>query len=96
MEKNVRRSPYVIDIKWFYKESSSSEEERKKDQEGHQKNCISTKGTVSLGSFDLVYCEEPNLLILCELSLRDELFHLIWAWSVVSFWQRIRVDSFAF
>ena len=30
MERNVRRSPYVIDIKWFYKESSSSEEERKK------------------------------------------------------------------
>ena len=26
----------------------------KKDQEGHQKSCISTKGTVSLGSFDLL------------------------------------------
>ena len=30
MERNVRRSPRVIDIKRFYKESSSSEEERKK------------------------------------------------------------------
>ena len=30
MERNVRRSPHVIDIKRFYKESSSSEEERKK------------------------------------------------------------------
>ena len=30
MERNVRRSPHVIDIKQFYKESSSSEEERKK------------------------------------------------------------------
>ena len=30
MERNVGRSPRVIDIKRFYKESSSSEEERKK------------------------------------------------------------------
>ena len=30
MERNVRRSPRVIDIKQFYKESSSSEDERKK------------------------------------------------------------------
>ena len=52
MEKNIQRSPWVIEIKRFYKESSSSEEE--KDQEGHQKSCISTKGTVSLGSFDLL------------------------------------------
>ena len=28
--KECERSPRVIDIKWFYKESSSSEEERKK------------------------------------------------------------------
>ena len=54
MEKNVRRSPRVINIKRFYKESSSSEEERKRTKEINQKNWISTKGSVSLGSFHVV------------------------------------------
>ena len=54
MEKNVRRSPCVIDIEHFYKESSSSEEERKRTKKSIKKNWISTKGSVSLGSFYVV------------------------------------------
>ena len=46
MERNVRRSPCVIDIKRFYKESFSSEEERKK-----------TKKTIKkIGSLPKVVC----------------------------------------
>ena len=37
MEKNIRRSPHQIDIKWFYKESSSSEEEGKKTKKAIKK-----------------------------------------------------------
>ena len=37
MEKNVQRSPRMIDIKRFYKESSSSEEERKKTKKAIKK-----------------------------------------------------------
>ena len=62
MERNVRRSPCVIDIKRFYKESSSSEEERKKDKEGSPKNWISMKGSVSLdfGMVSVFLAEDPG------------------------------------
>ena len=49
MERNVRRSPRVIDIKWFYKESFFlGTKKRKKTKEGSPKNWISMKGSVSL------------------------------------------------
>ena len=51
MEKNVRRIPRVIDIKRFYKRKFSLGRRKKKDKEVNQKNLISTKGSVSLGSF---------------------------------------------
>ena len=70
MEKNIRRSPCQIDIKAVLQGKFILRRREKKDQEGHQKNCISTKGTgtVSL-DFGVVCCgvffaEAPSGLIL--------------------------------